>query len=962
MLDFLYGVIISPIKFVLGIFYFMLYRVFSSEGFAIVGLSAIVTLLVLPLYNMADAWQDEEREKQRKMKSKLDDIKAAFRGDERHMITNTYYRQQHYHPLMQLRSVIGVAIQVPFFIAAYHYLSHLTVLDGVSFLFLNDLSKPDGLLEIGSLSINIMPILMTVINLMSAAVYGKKLTGKEIGQLVFMALVFLVLLYTSPSGLVLYWTMNNVFSLIKNIFHRTAQPGRNFRLMITGVFWGLFLFCIYTLIPQIAKLFTFIKPSFSLANRLTLCIVFAILTLISYFLPQIFTRAKTYGIFNKQLRDETRKEWNILFILSCSLLAILAGLVVPLSLIVSSPHEFAQVVSASSKNPLTFIPIVLSQSIGLLAFYPLMIYCLFKERVKYSLMLLWLVVSVVAVLNVFLFPGNYGNISTALTFDSSLTFNSVGKNEIFINLFVLCVVSIAILLLFYFHKSKWLNSMLSICILVLSVMSVKNFAEIKKSHNEFIKLNENISSDKKDKSYVNKEITPFFKFSKTKQNVVVIMLDRAVSNYFEEALKFDPTLKDRMSGFTFYPNTASFNGHTVMGAPPIFGGYEYTPVEMNKREDIALVDKHNEALLMLPTIFKNAGYHCTFADPVYAGHSWTPDVSVLTNKGFESKLLTGRYSRKWINDNKSQIPLEQIKLLLDDTATWTEKKIKNNLLHFSIFRELPAVCRPVFYNDGCWMDIEQYRCWMDIEQYKSEDNKIGLETCIDAYSQLAYLPQLCTYDSDVGELVMFTNDLTHNGYEVYPPDFIPGKRRDSSFKTDYKFPYNDKDKAIFSLNVCALEVLCDWWEKMKAEGVYDNTKIIIVADHGYDIEIKPYTSIFPIYDDARAYAFYNPLLLVKDFNATGEVKTSYEFMTNADVPTLAVSHLPEEFHKNPFTGKVLNSEEKNDGITIIGSHKHSVSEHGKYKFDYTSDEVFYVKDNIFVKENWSGAKPVVEHH
>ena len=800
---------------------------------------------------------------------------------------------------------------------------------------------------------------MTVINLMSAAVYGKKLTGKEIGQLVFMALVFLVLLYTSPSGLVLYWTMNNVFSLIKNIFHRTAQPGRNFRLMITGVFWGLFLFCIYTLIPQIAKLFTFIKPSFSLANRLTLCIVFAILTLISYFLPQIFTRAKTYGIFNKQLRDETRKEWNILFILSCSLLAILAGLVVPLSLIVSSPHEFAQVVSASSKNPLTFIPIVLSQSIGLLAFYPLMIYCLFKERVKYSLMLLWLVVSVVAVLNVFLFPGNYGNISTALTFDSSLTFNSVGKNEIFINLFVLCVVSIAILLLFYFHKSKWLNSMLSICILVLSVMSVKNFAEIKKSHNEFIKLNENISSDKKDDSYVNKEITPFFKFSKTKQNVVVIMLDRAVSNYFEEALKFDPTLKERMSGFTFYPNTASFNGHTVMGAPPIFGGYEYTPVEMNKREDITLVDKHNEALLMLPTIFKNAGYHCTFADPVYAGHSWTPDVSVLTNKGFESKLLTGRYSRKWINDNKSQIPLEQIKLLLDDTATWTEKKIKNNLLHFSIFRELPAVCRPVFYNDGCWMDIEQYRCWMDIEQYKSEDNKIGLETCIDAYStgletcidaysQLAYLPQLCTYDSDVGELVMFTNDLTHNGYEVYPPDFIPGKRRDSSFKTDYKFPYNDKDKAIFSLNVCALEVLCDWWEKMKAEGVYDNTKIIIVADHGReDLCTVPF-------GEKSFQAKYHPLLLMKDFDSTKEIVTDNSFMTNADVPALAVSHLPDDLQKNPYTGKNINMDEKENGVDIVARHnweKDMVP--GKTTYTYREEDLVHVHTNIFDEKNWS---------
>jgi arylsulfatase A-like enzyme len=159
-----------------------------------------------------------------------------------------------------------------------------------------------------------------------------------------------------------------------------------------------------------------------------------------------------------------------------------------------------------------------------------------------------------------------------------------------------------------------------------------------------------------------------------------------------------------------------------------------------------------------------------------------------------------------------------------------------------------------------------------------------------------------------------------------------------------------------------LEVLCDWWEKMKAEGVYDNTKIIIVADHGFDIETKSFTSIFPVLDDARAYAFYNPLLLVKDFNATGEVKTSYEFMTNADVPTIAVSHLPEDLQKNPFTGKVLNSEEKHDGITIISSHKHSVSEHGKYKFNYTDNEIVHVKNNIFVKENWSGSKPIPEHY
>ena len=952
MFDFLYGVIISPIEFVLGIFYFVLYRVFSSEGFAIVGLSVVVTLLVLPLYNMADAWQDEEREKQRRMKGKLDEIKAAFHGDERHMIINTYYRQQHYHPLMQLRSVIGVAIQVPFFIAAYHYLSHLTVLNGVNFLFLNDLSKPDGLLKIGNFHVNIMPILMTVINLMSAAVYGKKLTGKEITQLVIMALLFLVLLYPSPSGLVLYWTMNNLFSLIKNIFHRTANPGRNFRYSVIIVSALVFAFSLCLWIPGFIQLTPLKDVNFGPKRKLLVSAFSCVVMVILYFLPAIFNAVKKFGIFNPNLRNNSKNN-STLFILSCAVLAILAGLTVPLSLISSSVHEFAQVVSLPSKNPLSFIPVVLAQSIGLLAFYPLMIYCLFKDRVKYPLMLVWLTAAVCSVVNVFLFPGNYGNISAALTFDSSVTFSSIGKSGIIVNLLVLAIVAVAVLLLFYFHKSKWLNSVLSICLLVLAAMSIKNFAEIKKEHNEYIALNKDIREESKKDAAVDEKISQFFKLSKTKQNVIVIMLDRAISNYFEEALKCDPTLKEKMSGFTYYPNTASFNGHTVMGSAPIFGGYEYTPLEMNRRDDVALVDKHNEALFVLPTIFKNAGYHSAFADPVYAGYSWIPDVSVLNDKGFESKLLIGRYSKRWINENKSVIAKEQISVLDGGSAAWTENKIKNDLLNFSIFRELPAVFRPILYNDGCWMDIEQY---------KNQDNKTGFESCVDSYSELAYLPELCTYDSDVGELVMLTNELTHTNYNVYPPDFIPGKPRDSSYKSNYKFPYRDKEEPLFSMNICALEVLCNWWERMKAEGVYDNTKIIIAADHGYDVEVRPFTSIFPILEDARAYAFYNPLLLVKDFNVAGEVKTSYEFMTNADVPTIAVSHLPEDLQRNPFTGTPLNSEQKNDGITLVSSHKHAISSHGKYKFNYTDDEVLHVKDNIFIKENWTGAKPVVENH
>ena len=48
-------------------------------------------------------------------------------------------------------------------------------------------------------------------------IYGKDMPLKSMIQLYALAAVFLVLLYNSPAGLVFYWTLNNVFSLCKNI-------------------------------------------------------------------------------------------------------------------------------------------------------------------------------------------------------------------------------------------------------------------------------------------------------------------------------------------------------------------------------------------------------------------------------------------------------------------------------------------------------------------------------------------------------------------------------------------------------------------------------------------------------------------------------------------------------------------------------------------------------------------------
>ena len=237
MFSALYTIIISPLEHIIEFIYSLFFFMTKNPGLAIIGVSVGVTLFCLPLYAVAEKWQQTERDITKKLKPKVDKIKKAFSGDEQYMILSTYYRQNNYHPIYALRSSFGLLIQIPFFMAAYNFLSHLQTLNGVSFLFIQNLGAPDKMLKIGNFAINILPILMTLINCIAGAIYTKGLPLKEKLQLYGMALIFLVLLYNSPSGLVLYWTMNNVFSLVKNIYYKTKNPLLNFVLRVKSYFY-----------------------------------------------------------------------------------------------------------------------------------------------------------------------------------------------------------------------------------------------------------------------------------------------------------------------------------------------------------------------------------------------------------------------------------------------------------------------------------------------------------------------------------------------------------------------------------------------------------------------------------------------------------------------------------------------------------------------------------------------------
>lgn len=198
----------------------------GNHGIAIILLSLCVKILMVPLTWIAEKWQKEVNEKKSILQPYLDDIKAKYRGEEQIKRIHEVYKEQGIHTLFSLKSVFGVLIQIPIFIAAYHMLHENIAISGISFLWIEDLARPDSIVKLPfhlpffGEDLNLLPLLMTGITLLSSwQFYDKslspKLLRKQRQNLYWMAFLFFVLFYTFPSGMVLYWTTNNLLSLIK---------------------------------------------------------------------------------------------------------------------------------------------------------------------------------------------------------------------------------------------------------------------------------------------------------------------------------------------------------------------------------------------------------------------------------------------------------------------------------------------------------------------------------------------------------------------------------------------------------------------------------------------------------------------------------------------------------------------------------------------------------------------------
>ena len=605
-------------------------------------------------------------------------------------------------------------------------------------------------------------------------------------------------------------------------------------------------------------------------------------------------------------------------------MSVLTGVLIPSAVMKSSPQEFVDI--NYFYNPIWFIVSSFCLAFGIFVIWMGVFYWLAKPSVKPVFDRAVWIFSGAALINYMFFGRNLGLLNASLKYENGLNFSL--KQQL-INAAVILASAVV---LYFISKlgRKRIFDILVIFTVAVSGMSAFNIASINSSVSGIKALTDD-----------NKSENPGFTLSRNGKNVIVLMLDRAMGQYVPYIFNEKPELKEQFSGFTYYSNVISFGGQTNFGAPALFGGYEYTPYEMNKRSSESLMSKHNEALKVMPVLFDQNDFNVTVCDPPYANYQWIPDLSIYHEYPQINKYITkGKFS----------------------DASSKERFVQNNTRNFfcyGILKAAPLCFQEVLYDRGVYNQSDSVQD--EVYSGQTADSTLtsaGINPAfMECYNVLTNLP-LITDVSDGADntFLMMTNDITHEPMMLQEPEYTPSNSVDN---TEYeennkdRFTLNGKTLKMeteqqvihYQTNMATMIQLGKWFDYMRENGVYDNTRIILVSDHGRLLEHSDELML----EDGMDLAYYYPLLMVKDFNSSGFV-TSDEFMTNGDVPTLATGGIIDN-PVNPFTGKLINADEKTaHDQYIIASFAWDVNTNNGNKF--LPSKWYAVHDSLWNKENW----------
>ncbi|GMR07889.1 MAG: membrane protein insertase YidC [Gammaproteobacteria bacterium] len=175
----------------------------GNWGWAIIFTTIVIKLL---FYKLSEA-SYRSMARMKKISPRMQQLKERFGDDKKKMnqaLMDLYKREK----INPLGGCLPILIQIPVFIALYWTLLESVELRQASFIFWwNDLSSPDPFF--------VLPIIMGITMVLQQKLNPTPMDPTQAKVMMVLPIVFTVFFLFFPSGLVLYWVVNNTLSILQ---------------------------------------------------------------------------------------------------------------------------------------------------------------------------------------------------------------------------------------------------------------------------------------------------------------------------------------------------------------------------------------------------------------------------------------------------------------------------------------------------------------------------------------------------------------------------------------------------------------------------------------------------------------------------------------------------------------------------------------------------------------------------
>ena len=198
-----------------------IFKMIPNWGVTIILVTIIIKMVLWPL----TAAQVRSSKRMAQIQGPMAELKEKYKDNPQKMQAETM-RLFKEHRVNPAAGCLPLLVQLPIFLGFYFMLRTSSELRFASFLWIPDLSVPDTIAVISGFPVNILPLIMGVTMFLQMQMTPTPTTDnaqRKIFQM--MPFIFLVFCYNFPSGLVLYWTVQNVLTIVQqSLTNRAKDP------------------------------------------------------------------------------------------------------------------------------------------------------------------------------------------------------------------------------------------------------------------------------------------------------------------------------------------------------------------------------------------------------------------------------------------------------------------------------------------------------------------------------------------------------------------------------------------------------------------------------------------------------------------------------------------------------------------------------------------------------------------